>query len=76
MTVFELGALGEFFGSLALVFGILTRLVTIPLAFTMCVAAFIVHATDPFQKQEFALLVGDMKSCAVNLLNVRLENNQ
>jgi len=46
----------EFFLSLALVFGFLTRLVTIPLAFTMWVAVFIVHGSDPFQKQELALL--------------------
>ncbi len=46
----------EFFCSLALVIGLLTRLAAIPLAFTMLVAIFIIHADDPFSKQEFALL--------------------
>lgn len=46
----------EFFLSLLLVVGLATRLVTIPLAFTMIVAAFIVHGADPFAKKEFALL--------------------
>ena len=46
----------EFFLSLLLVIGLATRLVTIPLAITMIVAAFIVHGDDPFKKQEFALL--------------------
>ncbi len=46
----------EFFCSLALVAGVLTRLVSIPLAFTMVVAAGIVHWQDPFKKKEFALL--------------------
>ncbi|PCI38045.1 MAG: DoxX family protein [Elusimicrobia bacterium] len=46
----------EFFCSLALTVGFLTRLVSIPLAFTMAVAAGIVHASDPFKKQEFTLL--------------------
>lgn len=46
----------EFFASLALVIGVGTRLMTVPLAFTMVVAVFIVHADDPFKKQEFGLL--------------------
>lgn len=46
----------EFFASLLLVVGLLTRLSAVPLAFTMCVAVFIVHADDPFMKQEFGLL--------------------
>lgn len=46
----------EFFLSLLLAVGFLTRLVSIPLAITMAVAVFIVHADDPFQKKEFALL--------------------
>lgn len=36
--------------------GLKTRLSSIPLAITMFVAAFIVHGSDPFKKQEFALL--------------------
>jgi len=46
----------EFFLSLSLALGFLTRIVTIPLAFTMWVAVFIVHGTDPFGKQEFPLI--------------------
>jgi putative oxidoreductase len=46
----------EFFASLALVIGVGTRLLSVPLAFTMVVAVFIVHADDPFKKQEFGLL--------------------
>lgn len=36
--------------------GFFSRLATLPLAFTMFIAAFIVHADDPFGKKEFALL--------------------
>ncbi len=46
----------EFFCSLALAAGLLTRLVSLPLAFTMTVAAGVVHWQDPFKKKEFALL--------------------
>jgi putative oxidoreductase len=42
--------------ALAVAFGLLTRLATIPLMITMLVAAFVIHAQDPFQKQEFALV--------------------
>jgi len=40
--------------SILLVFGLLTRLAAIPLAFTMIVALFIVHGADPWQKKELA----------------------
>jgi putative oxidoreductase len=40
----------------ALILGLATRLAAIPLAFTMVVAAFVIHADDPWQKKEFALL--------------------
>jgi putative oxidoreductase len=36
--------------------GLFTRLALIPLIITMVVAVFIVHADDPFSKQEFGLL--------------------
>ena len=55
MSLFLAGTT-EFFLSLMLVVGLATRLVTIPLAITMIVAAFIVHGDDPFGKKEFALL--------------------
>ncbi|MFK8138180.1 MAG: DoxX family protein [Bdellovibrionales bacterium] len=51
-----LAATTEFVLALLLAVGFATRLVTIPLAFTMYVAAFIVHGDDPFRKMEFALL--------------------
>lgn len=53
----ELGA------SILLVLGLATRLATLPLIFTMGVAAFVIHSGDPFWQQgaengakEFALL--------------------
>lgn len=51
LTVFA-----EFFCSLGLIFGLLTRLAVIPLAVTMLVALFVVHADDPWGKKEFVLL--------------------
>ncbi|MEO0336507.1 MAG: DoxX family protein [Pseudomonadota bacterium] len=38
--------------------GLFTRMSAIPLIFTMLTAAFVIHGSDPFQKQEFALLYG------------------
>ncbi len=46
----ELGA------ALFVAFGLLTRLMSIPLIITMAVAFFIVHASDPFQQKELAFL--------------------
>ncbi|MCA9394238.1 MAG: DoxX family protein [Candidatus Omnitrophica bacterium] len=46
----------EFFCSILLILGLFTRLSLIPLAFTMCVAAFIQHSGDPFPKVELPLL--------------------
>lgn len=51
LTVFA-----EFFCSIFLILGLATRLSAIPLLITMLVAAFIVHASDGFGKQEMALL--------------------
>jgi putative oxidoreductase len=51
MTVFT-----EVFCAIALMLGLFTRWVSIPLAITMLVAAFVIHAPDPFAKKEFALL--------------------
>ncbi|RAL25312.1 DoxX family protein [Lujinxingia litoralis] len=44
--------------ALLLMLGLATRLVSVPLVFTMAVAAFVVHGDDPFSKQEFALMYG------------------
>ena len=40
----------------AILVGFKTKWASIPLIFTMLVAAFVVHADDPFGKKEFALL--------------------
>jgi putative oxidoreductase len=44
------------FCSIAIILGFATRFVSIPLIITMFVAVFIIHADDPWQKKEFALL--------------------
>lgn len=51
-----LAAGAEFFLSLLLVVGFMTRISTLPLIFTMLVAVFIVHGNHPFAKMEFGLL--------------------
>jgi len=51
-----LAVIGEFLCPILIIIGYKTRLVTIPTIITMCVAAFIVHAEDPFGIKEKALL--------------------
>jgi putative oxidoreductase len=51
LTVFA-----EFFCGILVVAGLFTRAALVPLIITMSVAVFIVHADDPFGKQEFGLL--------------------
>lgn len=51
-----LAVFAEFFCSILVIVGFKTRLSSIPLAFTMLVAAFIVHIDDPWKKTEFPLL--------------------
>ena len=46
----------EFFCSLALIVGIATRWVSIPLLITMLVAVFMVHGMDPWQKKELPIM--------------------
>lgn len=46
----------EFVGGVAVTLGLLTRFFLIPIFITMSVALFIVHAQDPFQTKELALL--------------------
>ncbi len=55
---FTLGfaVLAEFFCSMAVTFGFLTRLAAIPPIITMSTAVLIIHRDDPWQKQEFALM--------------------
>lgn len=45
----------EVFCSIFILFGFATRLAVIPLAITMLVAVFLVHAADPFSVKESAL---------------------
>ena len=46
----------EFFCALLVAVGLFTRLAALPLVFTMGVAAFVVHASDPLTMQEGAEL--------------------
>lgn len=55
-TSLLLAMLAEFVCSLILVFGLFTRAVLVPLLFTMLVALFLVHGSDPLGKQELPLL--------------------
>lgn len=55
-TSLALTVFAEVFCSLFLIFGIATRIVAIPLLFTMLVAVLIVHINDGFNKQELPLL--------------------
>ena len=55
-TSLALAVFAEFFCSLAVVFGLATRLAAVPLVITMLVAAGIVHADDPWGRKEFPLL--------------------
>lgn len=46
----------EVFCAAAVILGFATRLASIPLIITMLVAAFVIHADDPWSKKEFALM--------------------
>ena len=56
---------GEFFCPLAIILGIGVRIFAIPTAITMAVAAFVIHAGDPFGDRELALVY---LSCFIYLL--------
>jgi putative oxidoreductase len=51
-----LAVFAELFCSILIGLGFLTRLAAFPLIITMAVAAFIVHAGDPFKQKELSLL--------------------
>ena len=55
-TSLLLATFAEFFCSLLLVAGLFTRAALLPLLFTMLVALFVVHGSDPLAKQELPLL--------------------
>lgn len=46
----------EFVCGILVALGLFTRAALIPLIITMVVAVFVIHADDPFSKQEFGLL--------------------
>lgn len=50
-----LAVFAEVFCSILLIVGLGTRLAVVPLIITMLVAAFVIHAADPFARQEPAL---------------------
>lgn len=51
-----LAVIGEFICPIFIIIGFKTRWATVPTIITMLVAAFIVHASDPYQVKEKALL--------------------
>ena len=51
-----LAVFAEFFCSLLVVVGLFTRFAALNVVVTMLVAAFVIHAADPFAKKELALL--------------------
>ncbi|NAY90853.1 DoxX family membrane protein [Muricauda sp. JGD-17] len=51
-----LAVVGEFLCPLLIIIGFKTRWAAIPSAITMFVAAFVIHAADPFATKEKALL--------------------
>jgi len=53
---FGLTVFAEFFCSVFIIFGFLTRFAAIPIIITMAVAALIVHLPDGFGRQELGLL--------------------
>lgn len=55
-TSLGLTVFAEFFCSILIMLGLFTRPALLFNALTMIIAAFVVHASDPFQKKELALL--------------------
>lgn len=51
-----LAVFAEVFCAAAVILGVMTRWAAIPCAFTMAVAALVVHAADPWNKKELPLL--------------------
>ncbi len=51
-----LTVIGEIVAPIMVAAGLATRLSSIPVIIAMGVAAFMVHATDPFQRKELALM--------------------
>lgn len=51
-----LAVFAEFVCSILVILGLGTRLAVIPLIITMLTAALIIHAADPFQRKEMAII--------------------
>jgi putative oxidoreductase len=51
-----LAVFGELACGLLIALGLFTRLAVLPFAFTMLVAIFVAHATDPWAKKELAFM--------------------
>ncbi|SOC80236.1 putative oxidoreductase [Salinimicrobium sediminis] len=51
-----LAVFAEFICSILVILGLGTRLAVIPLILTMLTAALIIHAADPFQRKEMAII--------------------
>ena len=51
-----LAVASEVIGSVLIMLGFLTRFAAFSLIFTMAIAAFVVHAGDPFSRMEMSLL--------------------
>lgn len=51
-----LAIFAEVFCSIGFILGVLYRLTLVPMIFTMCVAFFVVHGSDPFAKKELAFI--------------------
>lgn len=51
-----LAIFGEMVCSMAFIFGFLYRLAMLPMIFTMCIAFFVVHGSDPFAVKELAFI--------------------
>lgn len=55
-TTLALAVFAEFICAILVIIGLGTRLAVIPLIITMFTAAFVIHAADPFQRKELALI--------------------
>ena len=51
-----LAIFGELACSIGFIFGALYRLAMIPMIFTMCMAFFVIHGSDPFAVKELAFV--------------------
>lgn len=51
-----LAIFGELFCSLGFIFGAFYRLAMIPMIFTMCIACFVIHGSDPFAAKELPFI--------------------